>query len=162
MQLSAAGLELIEISEGFRGKTYFDMAGFPTIGYGHRLEPHESFPDGVTETEAEVILRWDVRQAELEVARLVKASLTQGQFDALVDFVFNLGSSRLASSTLLVDLNAGRYDAAGAELLRWDHTGYHEVSTLKVRRQAEYRLWQSDSFARSGAQTGANSENAAA
>jgi lysozyme len=98
----------------------------------------------------------------LEVARLVKASLTQGQFDALVDFVFNLGSSRLASSTLLVDLNAGRYDAAGAELLRWDHTGYHEVSALKVRRQAEYRLWQSDSFARSGAQTGANSENAAA
>ena len=58
----------------------------------------------------------------------MKASLTQGQFDALVDFVFNLGSSRLASSTLLVDLNAGRYDAAGAELLRWDHTGYHEVS----------------------------------
>jgi lysozyme len=157
MQLSAAGLELVEISEGFRSKTYFDMAGFPTIGYGHRLEPHESFPDGVTETEAEVILRWDVRQAELEVARLVKVSLTQGQFDALVDFVFNLGSSRLASSTLLLDLNAGRYDAAAAELLRWDHTGYHEVAALKARRQAEYKLWQSDSVTRSGAQSGARS-----
>lgn len=170
MQLSTAGLELIEISEGFRSKTYFDMAGFPTIGYGHRLEPHESFPDGVTETEAEVILRWDVHQAELEVSRMVKVPLKQGQFDALVDFVFNLGSSRLASSTLLLDLNAGRYDAAAAELLRWDHSGYHEVAALKTRRQAEYKLWQSDSFAQSGAgpstqsghQSGADSENAAA
>ena len=168
MQLSAAGLELIESSEGFRSKTYFDMAGFPTIGYGHRLEPHESFPDGVSETEAEVILRWDVRQAELEVARLVKVPLTQGRFDALVDFVFNLGSSRLASSTLLLDLNAGRYDAAGAELLRWDHTGYHEVAALKARRQAEYKLWQNDSIAqskasaRSSKQADADSENAAA
>lgn len=141
MQLSASGLELIKRSEGFRSKTYFDMAGFPTIGFGHRLDPHESFPEGVCEAEAEVILRWDVRKAEQEVTRLVKAPLKQGQFDALVDFVFNLGSGRLASSTLLLDLNAGKYEAAGAELLRWDHADGHEVGALKARRQAEYKLW---------------------
>lgn len=165
MQLSAIGLELVERSEGFRSKTYFDMAGFPTIGYGHRLEPHESFPDGVSETEAEVILRWDVHQAELEVARLVKVPLTQGQFDALVDFVFNLGSSRLASSTLLLDLNAGNYDAAATELLRWDHAGNHEVDALKARRQAEYQLWKSGSLAQLSAQSdiqSGDSEDAAA
>jgi lysozyme len=151
MQISTAALELIERSEGFRSKTYFDIAGFPTIGYGHRLEPHESFPDGITETEAEVILRWDVRQAELEVSRLVKAPLTQGQFDALVDFVFNLGASRLASSTLLLELNAGRYDAAALELLRWDHASEHEVAALKARREAEYKLWHSDAATRPNA-----------
>jgi lysozyme len=156
MQTSAAGLDLIKKSEGFRSNTYFDMAGFPTIGYGHRLDPHESFPDGVSESEAEVILRWDVRQAELEVSRLTKVPLTQGQFDALIDFVFNLGSGRLASSTLLLDLNAGKYDAAAAELLRWDHSGDHEVGALKLRRQAEYRLWNSAAAAQS------NTENAAA
>lgn len=145
MELSAAGLELIERSEGFRGKTYFDMAGFPTIGYGHRLDPPESFPDGVCEAEAEVLLRWDVRKAEQEVTRLVKAPLNQGQFDALVDFVFNLGAGRLASSTLLLELNAGKYQSAGEELLRWDHADGREVGALRARREAEYKLWSGDS-----------------
>jgi lysozyme len=159
MQLSAAGLELIERSEGFRSNTYFDMAGFPTIGYGHRLDPHESFPDGVCEAEAEVLLRWDVRKAEQEVVRLVKTPLTQGQFDALVDFVFNLGAGRLASSTLLIELNAGKYEAAADELLRWDHADGREVGALKARREAEYKLWRSDSV---DPQSGADSAGAAA
>ena len=143
MQLSAAGLDLIKKSEGFRTHTYFDMAGFPTIGYGHRQAQSENYPDGICETEAEVILRWDVREAEQTVSRLAKVPLTQGQFDALVDFVFNLGSGRLSSSTLLLDLNAGKYDAAASELLRWDHADGHEVVSLKARREAEYHLWNS-------------------
>lgn len=55
----------------------------------------------------------DVAVAEAVVQRLVKVPLTQGQFDALVDFVFKLGGGRLASSTLLRNLNAGKYDEAG-------------------------------------------------
>jgi lysozyme len=141
MQLSTAGLELIKTSEGFRAKTYLDLAGNPTIGYGHRLTPRECYPDGICATEADVILRWDVREAEQSVARLVRVPLTQGQFDALVDFTFNLGSGRLASSTLLQSLNAGNYDAAASELLRWDHSGAHEIASLKARREAEFRLW---------------------
>jgi len=141
MQLSAAGLELLKASEGFRPTTYFDIAGIPTIGYGHRLEPRESFPDGICQAEAEVILSWDVRQAEQAASRLVKVPLTQGQFDALVDFTFNLGACRLATSTLLQDLNAGKYDDAAIQLLRWDHSGDREVAALKTRREGEYRLW---------------------
>jgi lysozyme len=141
MNLSAAGLELIKKSEGFRGKTYLDIAGYPTIGYGHRLGREEHFPNGICEAEAGVILLWDVREAEQTVARLVKVQLTQGQFDALVDFTFNLGSGRLASSTLLRDLNAGKYEAAAEQLLCWDHAGDHEVASLKARREAELHLW---------------------
>lgn len=141
MKLSAAGLELIKRSEGFRNKVYLDMAGLPTIGYGHRLVHPECYPDGICETQADVILLWDVHEAEQAVSRLVKVPLTQGQFDALVDFTFNLGSGRLASSTLLQDLNAGKYDAASAELLRWDHSGEEEVASLKARREAEFQLW---------------------
>ena len=117
MQLSTAGLDLIRKSEGFRPKTYFDIAGVPTIGYGHRLEPKESFPDGICPTEADVILSWDVRIAEQAVTCLVKVPLTQSQFDALVDFTFNLGSCRLATSTLLQDLNAGKCDAPSARMI---------------------------------------------
>ena len=115
MNLSAAGLQLLKKSEGFRDRTYLDVAGLPTIGYGHRLVHPECYPGGITQTQAEVILLWDVREAEQAVERLVKVPLSQGQFDALVDFTFNLGSGRLAGSTLLQNLNAGKYDeAAGA------------------------------------------------
>jgi lysozyme len=100
MKLSIAGLELLKRSEGFRSRTYLDVNGFPTIGYGHRLLHSESFPDGIGEAEAAEMLIRDVREAEQAVTRLVKVPLTQGQFDALVDFCFNLGAGRLASSTV--------------------------------------------------------------
>ena len=141
MKLSAAGLDLIKRSEGFRSHTYFDAVGFPSIGYGHRLDPKEHYSGGITEAEAEVILLWDVHEAEQAVERLAKAPLTQGQFDALVDFTFNLGSARLSTSTLLRELNAGRYDLAANELLRWDHCGAEELESLKTRRKAERALW---------------------
>jgi len=112
MTISGAGLELIKVSEGFRATVYKDVVGFGTIGYGHKLPPGETFPDGVTEAHAASFLLKDVRGAEEAVTRLVKVTLTQGQYDSLVDFVFNLGEDRLASSTLLKDLNAGKYAEA--------------------------------------------------
>ncbi len=141
MKLSAAGLELLKKSEGFRSRVYLDVNGFPTIGYGHRLMHPESFPGGVTEIEASQILASDVRDAEQAVERLVKVPLTQGQFDALVDFCYNLGSGKLASSTLLKVLNGGRYEDAAEQLLRWDLAGGEENAGLKARREAEAALW---------------------
>ena len=143
MQLSAAGLELIKRSEGFRGRTYLDVAGFPTIGYGHRLLPRELFPNGISAAQAEEILAADVSQAEQAVQRLVKVTLTQGQFDALTDFCFNLGAGRLASSTLLKALNDGRYEAARVQLLRWDLAAGEVNAGLKARREAEFQIWAS-------------------
>jgi lysozyme len=137
------GLQLIKQQEGFRSRTYLDVAGFPTIGYGHRLIHPGSFPDGIDEAQASEILAADVRDAEQAVERLVKVPLTQGQFDALVDFCFNLGSGRLASSTLLKVLNGGRYADAAEQLLRWDQAGGKECPPLKARREAELALWQS-------------------
>jgi lysozyme len=142
MQLSAAGLELLKRSEGFRSRMYLDVAGVPTIGYGHRIVAPESFPNGIPESQAAQMLAQDVREAEQAVLRLVKVSLTQGQFDALVDFCFNLGCGRLACSTLLKVLNAGRYQDAVEQLLHWDMAGGRENAALKVRRQAEADLWR--------------------
>lgn len=141
MHLSAAGLELLKKSEGFRDRTYADVAGFRTIGFGHRQTPGENYPQGITLLEGEAMLSADVLIAEAAVTRIVKVSLTQGQFDALVDFAFNLGAGRLASSTLLRYLNSGNYDAAAWQLLAWDHAGSRENAGLKARREAEFRLW---------------------
>jgi len=151
MQFSAAGLELLKRSEGFRSRVYLDVAGFPTIGYGHRLLHPESFSNGIDEAQAADILLSDVREAEQAVLRLVKVPLTQGQFDALVDFSFNLGEGKLAATTLLKDLNAGRYDAAQDQLLRWDHAGAQENAGLKARREAEAELWGCDERRREAA-----------
>ncbi|MFP5275889.1 MAG: lysozyme [Acidobacteriota bacterium] len=143
MELSAAGLAFVKQSEGFRSRVYLDARGLPTIGYGHRLLSSDSFPDEVTEAEAADILHGDLRQAEEAVQHLVRVPLAQGQFDALVDFCFNLGQGRLAASTLLADLNAGRYAAAAEQLLLWDHAGAEESAGLRSRRQAEFHLWHS-------------------
>lgn len=142
MQLSEAGLELLKRSEGLRLQPYKDVAGIPTIGYGHRIVPPATYEHGITELMAETILADDVRTAETAVERLVKVPLTQGQFDALVDFTFNLGSGRLASSTLLKLLNQSRYDDAAEQLLRWDIAGGEENAGLKARREAEFALWK--------------------
>ena len=88
------------------------------------------------------MLAKDVGEAERTVAHLVRVALTQGQFDALVDFCFNLGAGRLTTSSLLRELNAGHYEIAGEQLLRWDFAGGVVNSGLKARRLAEFRLWQ--------------------
>ena len=128
MQLSAAGLALVKTCEGFRGRAYLDVAGIPTIGYGHRLTQRDAFPAGIDEATAEHMLACDVGEA-------------------LVDFVFNLGSGRLGGSTLLRDLNQGFYDIAAGQLLFWDHADMSgveiEVAGLKARREAEFNLWTS-------------------
>jgi lysozyme len=142
LQFSAAGLALLKLSEGFRAATYLDVAGIPTIGYGHRIMPGEKFPLGVTETEASGILSADVISAEKAVLRLVRVPLTQGQFDALVDFTYNLGAGKLGASTLLADLNSGQYSAAALQLLRWNHSGSKQLAALTARRKAEFALWQ--------------------
>lgn len=147
MQLSTEGLQLLKRSEGFRSHTYNDVNGFPTIGYGHRLRSGEAFPHGISEEQAAGMLAADVRDAEQAVARLVRVPLTQGQFDALVDFCFNLGAGRFESSTLLKVLNSSRYAEAAEQLLRWDIAGGVVNAGLKARREAEFALWHSKAAA---------------
>ena len=141
MHLSAQGLALLRQFEGFSPTVYHDTAGLPTIGYGHKLRLGESFAGELTEEQAEQLLEADVATAEDAVNRLVTVALTQGQFDALVDFTYNLGEARLAGSTLLRDLNAGKYAPAAGQLLLWDHVGHVEVGGLLRRREAEFQMF---------------------
>jgi len=141
MEVSTQGLELIKIFEGFRCRAYRDGAGHRTIGFGHRLLPGEEFPDGLDEAGAEKLLLADLNTAVQAVERMVRVPLQQGQFDALVDFTYNLGAERLARSTLLRALNGGRYQAAGEQLLRWDLIAGQESEGLRRRRLAELALW---------------------
>ncbi|MGB7985093.1 MAG: lysozyme [Terracidiphilus sp.] len=148
MQFSEAGFDLLKRSEGFRGHVYLDVGGLPTIGYGHRLLHPDSFVNGIDQDQAQNLLVADVNNAAGAVQRLVRVPLKQGQFDALVDFTFNMGVFRLAGSTLLRELNAGQYDLAGQQLLLWDHGVIYgaevELAGLKARRLAEFALWNQE------------------
>ena len=75
----------------FQGQGVFRL-GKPCIGYGHDLLSGESFPNGITQPEAEALLVKDVAKLYPIIGKLV---LTQNQFDSLADFGFNLGSGCL-------------------------------------------------------------------
>ncbi len=140
MRLNKTGIDLIKESESLRLEPYYDQAGRLTIGYGHLIEPGESF-GSITEAEAEALLIDDVRTAENTVNQLVGVPLNQTQFNALVSFVFNVGAGAFAASTLLRKLNQGDYEGARQEFKRWKYVTIAGVKTvsngLLARRERE-------------------------
>jgi lysozyme len=139
---SRTGLELTKQFEGVRLTAYQDSVGVWTIGYGH-TGPDVAPGKTISQAQADTILMKDIARFEDGVNKLVKTSLTQNQFDALVDFSFNLGLGNLGSSTLLKKLNAGDYKEAAEEFLRWDKAGGKALAGLTKRRAAERALFLS-------------------
>lgn len=137
--ISKDGLNLICRFEGFSPVIYICPAGYPTIGYGHLITEanKEQFLDGVDEDEALELLRKDVAVAERAVLRLISVPLTQGQFDALVSFTFNLGSGALQRSTLRRKVNREEHDDVPAEFMKWVWAGGRKLKGLVKRRKAE-------------------------
>jgi lysozyme len=139
---SDAGFDLTKQFEGLRLTAYQDQVGVWTVGYGHTgSEVHGGLL--ITQDQADILLHSDVAGAVACVNRAVTANVTQCHFDALVDFVFNLGCGRLLGSTLLRHVNAGEFDLAAPQFLLWDHAGGVVVQGLRTRRQAEMTLFQS-------------------
>lgn len=141
--ISKDGLDLICRFEGFSPVIYICPAGYPTIGYGHLITEanKERFLDGVDEDEALELLRSDVGKAERAVLRLIAVPLTQGQFDALVSFTFNLGSGALQRSTLRRKVNLEEHDDVPTELMKWVWAGGRKLKGLVKRRVAEAMLY---------------------
>lgn len=139
---SDAGCALTKQFEGLRLTAYQDQVGVWTIGYGH-TGPAVHGGMVITADDADVLLHSDVASAVACVNRAVTGEISQCQFDALVDFVFNLGCARLLSSTLLRHVNAGEFDLAAEQFLLWDHAGGVVVPGLLLRRQAEMAMFQS-------------------
>jgi len=141
MQYSPNGLKLTEQFEGLSLTAYQDVAGIWTNGYGntHNVVPGST----ITLEQAQSDLMSNISGAVYVVNKVVHVPLTQNQFDALVDFVFNLGSGSFQSSTLLRKLNAKDYAGAAAEFPKWNHAGGVVVDGLTRRRLAEQALFNS-------------------
>jgi lysozyme len=133
---------LTEGYESCRFDAYQDQGGVWTIGYGH-TGPDVHSGLCITQEQAEALLAQDVSKSAECVNELVTVALNQDEFDSLVDFVFNIGTSAFRASTMLIDLNKGDFAGAAQQFQRWDHAGGKVVAALLQRRNVEAALFES-------------------
>ena len=139
MKASEKAYALIRRFEGKSNKAYQDSAGVWTIGYGHTGGVVKG--QTISDDEVERLLAEDVAVAENAV-NAQNLNLTQDQFDALVDFVFNLGAGNFNKSTLLKKLKADPNDPTiYDEFLRWVYAGGVKLLGLVRRRTDEANLY---------------------
>ena len=138
---SDAGLALTKQFEGLRLEAYKDCAGIWTIGYGHTgrdVRPGRA----VSEFEAEVLLRVDLRDAVACVNRCVEVPISQDQFDALVDFCYNVGQGNFSRSSLLGKVNLEDFEGAAVQFGLWVNVDQKPVPGLVRRRAAEAAMFR--------------------
>ncbi len=139
---SHSGVQLVKEHEGRSLVAYLDPVGIPTICDGSTR--NVSIGQKATEQECDQKLREDMSVAVKDVRRYVKVPITQRQFDALSSFVFNVGGTKFASSTLLKRINAGDCKGAAVQFDRWVYAGGTKLRGLVKRRAAERAYWEGD------------------
>lgn len=139
MKTSATGINLIKQHEWLKLRAYKCPAGIWTIGYGHTATAKQGMV--ITEMRAHELLLSDVKSAEAIVNGKFPA-IAQNRFDALVDFVFNLGGRQFLNSTLLkkIILNASETEIR-AEFAKWIYASGKVQPGLVARRKEEADLF---------------------
>lgn len=142
MKTSPKGIALIKEFEGLRLKAYKCPGGVWTIGYGHTAGVRPGMV--ITEAQAEEYLMADLIAFEKHLNGLGLA-LNQNQFDALVSFIYNVGTGNFSSSTLLRKVRANPLDnSIMDEFLRWVYSKGRVLPGLQRRRLAEMKLYFSN------------------
>ena len=149
MKTSAAGKALIKHFESFSSVPYLCPGNVWTIGWGHTKGVTKDTKP-ITMAEGEILLAEDLAEFEDAVTDLVVVPITQGQFDALVSFAFNVGqdidadtiAEGLGDSTLLKMLNAGNTAGAAKQFLRWNKAKGRVLAGLTRRRAAERAMFE--------------------
>lgn len=144
LKTSKNGIELIKQFEGCRLKAYKCPASIWTIGIGHTgtVNGKPITADmTITELMAETLLAIDLQKFEKCINDNVKKPLTQNEFDALVSFVFNVGTGAFIKSSMLKLLNSGHMPLAAGQFDRWIYAKGKVLNGLKKRRAAEKALF---------------------
>lgn len=158
MKVSEKAIHMIKHHEGVRQKPYRCPAKLWTVGVGHVLYPEQGKlkldeRDGFalkiedfrtfSMGEVDAILRADLDRFERGVEKFCPVSLTQGQFDALVSFSFNVGLGTLQRSTLRQKILRGDMEGASQELLKYCMAGGKVLKGLLNRRNDERAVFLS-------------------
>ena len=138
LALSATALVALALSEGYTGKAVQPLPGDkPTIGFG--TTDGVRMGDTITPPVALARKLRDVQAFEGAIKQCVRVPLSQGEYDAYVSLAYNIGSRAFCGSTLVRELNAGNYDAACKQILRWDRFKGQQIRGLTLRREREYQ-----------------------
>ena len=142
MNTSPKGIALIKEFEGLRLKAYQCPGGVWTIGYGHTAGVKPGIV--ISEAQAEEYLKADLIAFERYLNGLGLA-LNQNQFDALVSFIYNVGTGNFSNSTLLRKVRANpQENSIMDEFLRWVYSKGRVLPGLQRRRLAEMKLYFSN------------------
>jgi lysozyme len=158
-KVSAECIKMIKHHEGVRIKPYRCPALLWTVGVGHVIDPNHikvpfderrdlPIPDGwdrvLTMDEVDAILAQDLNRFERGVARLCPPALgSQGIFDSLVSFSFNVGLGNLQRSSLRMKTNRGEFEDAAEEFMKWTKAAGRVLPGLVKRRKDEQALYLS-------------------
>lgn len=139
LTLSDSGIALIKSVESCSLKAYWDVIGY-AIGYGHH-GPDIFISTVWTQNQCDTAFIDDTETVQHGVRELVQVPLTQGEFDALVSFSYNIGLGNFASSHVLVRVNASEYSEVPNEFRRWVYVNHKVNTELASRREKEIALW---------------------
>lgn len=142
MKIDSVGENLIKSSEEFTPQVKNDFGGKQEIGWGHDLLPGETFPEGIDETEGEILFQHDVEPVEDDLNLLlvqIGAEINQNQFNALVDFGYECG---IAALKMLLSHGISQVPK---QLPRWIYAHRNgslvKLDGMVIRRQKEVNLW---------------------
>lgn len=139
MRISEKALNKLEEFEGFSNTAYLCPAGKWTCGIGHTSGVTPT--THCTRTEAEQWLREDLAPVEAYLNTIPEVN-TQGKFDALCSFIYNLGIGNFKSSTLLRKIKAGAStEDIQEQFRRWVYAGGKVLKGLVRRREWEAQRW---------------------
>ena len=156
MKVSKEAIDGIKKDEGVRTKPYRCPALLWTVGVGHVIDQNHirvkfddrknlPIPDGwdrvLSMAEVDALLAQDLATFERGVLRLCPSGLTQGRFDALVSFSFNVGLGNLQRSTIRMKHNRGDFEGAAEGFMAWTKAGGKELPGLVKRRKHERAMY---------------------
>jgi len=159
VKVSKEAIEGIKKDEGVRTKPYRCPALIWSVAVGHVIDPnHIRVPFNerkniplptewdrvLSMAEVDAILAADLATFERGVLRLCPSGLTQGRFDALVSFSFNVGLGNLQRSTIRMKHNRGDFEGAAEGFMAWTKAGGKELPGLVKRRKHERALYESE------------------
>lgn len=136
--VSKEAIENIKRFEGCRLVAYLDSNGLYAIGYGH-IGAKEG--DRISEERANELFMSDISKIEDYLVDL-GICRTQGEFDSLASFIYNVGTTKFENSALLSSIrNSKGVDVIKSEFMRWVYANGKELQGLKERRTWEASQW---------------------
>lgn len=147
MKTSQACVDFVKRMEGFLKYPVWDYAQY-SVGYGCRCNKGD-YPNGITEEEAERLLKKELANTEAAVNRFGTAyretAFEQQELDALVSFSYNVGTAWMQNPNYQIYQLAKGARFSDAEVMgifrAWNHAGGKELPGLTTRREAEARMW---------------------